>query len=936
VVGATIGHYRILERLGEGGMGVVYRAEDLRLGRQVALKFLPEDLAADAEALARFHREARVASSLNHPGICTVYDVGEHEHRQYIVMELLDGRTLKDEIAGGRLTFDRALTLSLELADALDAAHATGIVHRDIKPANIFVTRRGQVKILDFGIAKLGAHAGAADAALTRAAQEHPTRLGMTLGTVAYMSPEQARGVEIDARSDLFSSGVVFYEMTAGALPFPGANPIAIFEALLTRHPPPPSSLNPAIPPEFDRIVAKLLEKDPEMRYQTAADLRGDLKRLKRTSDTAQATIAEREPPAAVVREAKRRGVPWKAVAGAAALVAATAIGVLVYASRTRAFSERDAVVIADFANSTGEPVFDDTLKEALDVQLRQSPYLTVVPEQRVQTTLRLMGRGPDQPLTREVARDLCERTASKAMLAGAISQLGTSYVISLDATNCATGDTIEKAQVQAASKDEVLKALGDAAGDLRRRLGESLASIAKYDAPIEVATTKSLDALKSYSLGLSTRRRQGDTPAIPFLRKAIEQDPDFALAHARLSTIYANLGESALARDEIQKAYALKDRVSEPERLYILARYYTTVEGSVAKTIDTYQLNIATYPKDFVARVNIAVAYSSRGEYDKAAQELKTAIDLAPDQPLPYLNLAGAYEQLGRLDDARTTLNAALARGMDSADVRAQLYQYAFFAHDPAEMNRQLEAARRMPDRFRLLQSQISIALFQGQLMLAKELTAQYASEVTSRTGFKGSASSTWSNVAQVAALFGDAPAARAAVRTALDIDTGIATRLNSAFALAAIDDAAQARTLLDEVARSPQASPEDVQRGITVVRGILAWRGGAGVDAVPPPKDDTDMGGIFVVGMCNLDAGSAEVAADRFRQVMDWQRPTISALYAIAPLYYGRALTKLGRIDEARAGYDRFFTAFKNADTSLPILAAARREYGKLKPAR
>jgi hypothetical protein len=458
VIGTTVGHYRILNRLGEGGMGVVYRAEDTRLGRQVALKFLPPELAADAAALDRFRREARVASSLNHANICTLHDIGEHGGQQFLVMELLDGRTLKEEIARGPLSFDRALHFATEIADALVAAHAS-IVHRDIKPANIFITRGGHAKILDFGIAKLQSPA-TSDAGETRAAQEHATTLGTTLGTVAYMSPEQARGEELDGRSDLFSCGIVFYEMTTRTLPFTGPTPMAIFEALLTKTPPPPSTLNAAIPAAFDRLMSKALEKNVDLRYQTAADLRADLKRLQigDAHETERIASGGAGASANLQRTGRSATTPaerlsWKPVAAAAAVGVATIAGIFFYSTRPRAFTERDSVVIADFTNTTGEAVFDDTLKEALDVQLRQSPYISVLPEQRVQGTLRLMGRRPDEKLTREVARDLCQRTASKAMIGGAVSQLGTSYVISLDATNCRTGDTIEKRRFRPARR---------------------------------------------------------------------------------------------------------------------------------------------------------------------------------------------------------------------------------------------------------------------------------------------------------------------------------------------------------------------------------------------------------------------------------------------------------------------------------------------------
>jgi serine/threonine protein kinase/predicted Zn-dependent protease len=964
MIDRTISHFRIVQKLGAGGMGVVYKALDTRLDRAVALKFLPDGMAQDSQALERFRREAHAASALNHPGICTIYDIGEQDHVPFIAMEFIDGETLRQHIHGQPLPVEEILDLGIQIADALDVAHAGGIIHRDIKPSNVFVTKRGQAKVLDFGLAKLvrkdlvakdSVGLGPADSS-SAATPDGVSIVGVISGTPAYMSPEHVRGDDLDPRADIFALGLLLYEMATGRQAFGGKTAGAIIEAILTRTPASVRTVNPQTPPQLEEIINKCIEKDRNLRYASAAAVRSDLQQLKRVSDSGQTISSVAVAPAAasaatMPASPRPSRLGWKAVVGISAfLVALLAIaGWLYNTRRAHALTQADTVVLANFTNKTGDPVFDETLRQGLAAQLQQSPFLSLVSDQRIQQELRLMGIPLDTKLSPAAVGDLCQRLGSKAYLSGTISSIGSQYVIGVSAVNCRTGDSVAQQQVTANGKEAVLSALDKASTKLREQLGESLKTIQKLDTPIEQATTPSLEALQAYSLGRRNMLGKADyTAAIPLFERSIQLDPNFAMAYATLGTTYHNLGEKTLAAENTRKSYELRSRVSEWEKFYIESHYHHFVTGDLEKARQVYELWAQIYPREQVTPTNLGVVYQTLGQHDKSVAQWTEAMRLSRSDSLNFANLVLGYIHLKRLDEARATAAEALSKNLDSADLRIDLYELAFLTTDLPGMAEQVSWATGKPGKESVMLSlEAATAAYAGKLAAARELSRQ-ASSSAQRAGEKEIAAGCEAAAALWEALYGDSAQARQRAADTLAQSNGRDAQYVAALALALSGDSAHARTLADDLEKR---FPDDTIvrfNYLPALRAQLALNlPGSAAKAVEAlavaspyelgvPGSNalwTNLYPVYVRGEAFLASHQGTLAAAEFQRILDW--PGVvgnEPIGALAHLGLARSYALSGDVPKSRAAYNDFLARWKDADPDVPILMQAKSEYAKL----
>jgi len=916
-------------------MGAVYLAYDQDLGRQVALKLVKPELMVYPGAMERFRKELLLASKISHRNVLRIHDLGDAGGMKFISMAYVDGEDLHHLLAReGRLPLDRMLNIARQLCAALDAAHSEGVAHRDLKPQNIMLAKDDHAYVTDFGLAK---SLGAADGM---------TQSGEMLGTPRYMAPEQVEAKHVDARTDIYALGLIFYEMLTGDVPFIAESTLQLMYKRANEPSPPPKTINPGIPDWLNNIVMKCLERDPANRYQSAKEILDDID-AQRKPPARQVTASAVAAPAALATQTSQHGKSRHSIWIALAAVLAIGLGVggwLFFKRPTQTLSEKDTIVISDFNNKTSDPVFDDTLKQALAVGLGQSPFLNILSEGKIRATLGQMNRPAGERLTDETAREVCQRMGSKAVISGSIVSLGNAYVVGLNAINCATGDSLAREQAQAAGKEKVLDALGSAAARLRGELGESLPSVQKFDVPLDQATTSSLEALKAYSLG----RKKSSAEAIPYYENAIALDPNFAAAYTRLGLMYRNLGEPAKAKQYITKAFELSEHVSERDKFYIASSYYLYGTGEMEKAIQTYQMWVQSYPRDWLPLLNLGVAYAVVGQYQKATEVTVESLKLYPENVTAYENLAGFYLAIGRFPEALDTSSQAFARKLDEEVLHTNLYGLAFVQGDSAAMAQQAAWFNGKADvENEVLGLEANTEAYFGKAGKARELTRQAVA--SAQRAHNQEMAAFWSGEAAMQeALFGNYASARELADAALSIAPGSpAAKSQAALALATTGDAARSQSLADQLNQDFPLFTVVQSNWMPTIRGQLNINRKAAPSAIEslqaaaPYELGQGFGQInysclypvYVRGQAYLVGGQGPAAAAEFHKILDHSGlvqncPTA----ALAHLGLARASALQKDTAKAKAAYQDFLTLWKDADADIPVYQQAKAEYAKL----
>ncbi len=985
--GEMIGDYRLVRELGQGGMGTVYLAYDTRLGRYAALKFLPSRFHSP-ERVLRLEREAKAASALNHPHILTIYDFGQQNGRDFIASEFVEGRTLREHINANDLRLQQILELAIQVASALGTAHSAGIIHRDIKPENIMLRPDGYAKVLDFGLAKLTEKEFADDnTSDPRVTAGFKTRTGILLGTTSYMSPEQVRGQKLDGRSDLFSLGVVLYELVGGQRPFRGETVHHTMVAITDHEPTPIGHLVPRAPTRFQEIINQVLAKNPDERYQTAAELISDLEELQselvaharvdvaQPDSTESIKLGEHATP--LMSEAsgvltattakRRRTVPsfipesqkWRWLSLLTVIAALVIGGIYFYRLRgfnapAPALTEKDTILLADFVNTTGDPDFEGTLKQGLTVQLEQSPYINIFPEERARDTLKLMERPREEKITREIGREICQRRGIKVLMIGSIASLGRNYVITLEGINSQSGETVAHQQTEAEGKEQVLKALGRATTAMREKLGESLASISKFNVPIETATTASLAAFKNFIAGVELRRKAKYAESVTQFKRAIDLDPEFALAHLMLGTSYRDLRNLEPGNEHIKRAYELRDRVTERERIEIAATYFRHITGELDKRIEMTSLLTQTYPREpdgFHLHGNTMMI---AGEFEQAAAAYRTVLQLDPDYSLSRANLALALIGLDRFDEAQQIIQEGLQRGLDSNSFHNRLFIIGFLKQDAQLMQRQVEWFSGKPEEYQIRELQARALAFAGRRREASANLALAAALAQAR-GLPAERARILANDFNLSATFG---MNQLAVKqsdqllnllqkesiNAEELQASLIGQLDSqplAWTFALAGDARRAQSITEDFSRKFPLDTIHNAVWLPIIHATVELKRGESTDravALLPPSKQYEAAMSFrptwIRGLAFLQARNGAAASAEFQRIIDhrgWD--ILSPLWPLSHLGLARAAALQGDAAKAQKAYEDFFTLWKDADADLPIMIEAKKEYEKLK---